>query len=131
MEILDIIRLVAPEFNSIDDSDMEKWILLAKPFVSKKKFGEFYEQAVAYLVCHMMTTAGLADTSEYGELGALATLASSSYGIGSISAGASSISFTNSGASTTADADAEFMRTKYGIQYVTIRKLCIVPITIA
>jgi len=131
MEIIDIIRLVAPEFNSVDDSDLNSWILLAKPWVSKEKFGEFYEQAVAYLICHFMTTAGLADTSEYGELGALATLASSSYGIGSISAGSSSISFTNGGASATTDPDAEFMRTKYGIQYVTIRKLCIVPITIA
>lgn len=131
MEILDIIRLVAPEFNSVDDSDMEKWIALAKPWVSKEKFGEFYEQAVAYLICHFMTTAGLGDMSEQGELGALASLATSSYGIGSISAGASSISFTNGGTSTSADADAEFMRTKYGIQFVTIRRLCIVPITIA
>lgn len=131
MGTLEIIRLVAPEFDTVDDEQLELWISLAEPYVSKEKFGKFYEQAIAYLVCHMMTTAGLADTSDQGELGMLTALATSTYGIGSISAGASSISFTNGGASGAVDADAEFMRTKYGIQYVTLRKLCIIPITIA
>lgn len=130
MEILDIIRLVAPEFDNLGDNEVNAWIELAKPFVSKDKFREFYNQAVAYLVCHRLTVAGLAESADNGEMGMLTTLANSTYGIGSISAGSSSISFTNSGASTTQDMDAEFMHTKYGIQYVTIRKLCIVPITI-
>ena len=130
MEILDIIRLVAPEFENISDTDLQIWIELAKPYVSKKKFGEFYNQAVAYLVCHRMTVAGLADTSENGEMGMLTALATSTYGIGSISAGSSSISFTNGGAAGMVDADTEYTRTKYGIQFITIRRLVIVPITI-
>lgn len=133
MEILDIIRLVAPEFESVSDTELEMWINLAKPFVSKEKFGEFYNQAVAYLVCHRMTIAGLGSVSdENGELGMLTSLATSTYGIGSISAGSSSISFTNGGGGGAGaiDADTELSRTKYGMQYITIRKLVIVPITI-
>lgn len=133
MEILDIIRLVAPEFENVDDDALDMWIELAKPFVSKEKFGKFYEQAVAYLVCHRMTVAGLAEASDgNSELGMLTTLSTSTYGIGSISAGSSSISFTNGGGggAGTIDADTELSRTKYGMQYITIRRLVIVPITI-
>ncbi len=131
MSSIEIIRLVAPEFESISDDQLALWVSLAEPYINKEKFGKFYEQALAYLVCHMMTTAGLADTTDQGELGMLTSLATSTYGIGSISAGSSSISFTNGGATGAVDADAEFLRTKYGIQYVTLRKLCIIPITIA
>lgn len=37
MEPLEIFRLVATEFSEVEDEEVEKWMELAKPFVSKKK----------------------------------------------------------------------------------------------
>ena len=47
MTTLEIVRLVAPEFNSVDDSTVNGLIELSMPLVSKKQFGNMYEQALA------------------------------------------------------------------------------------
>lgn len=47
MTPLEIFRLVATEFKDVDDAEVEKWVELSKPFVSKKKFGNTYNHALA------------------------------------------------------------------------------------
>lgn len=50
MEPLELFRLVATEFSEVEDEEVEKWMELAKPFVSKKKFGNTYDHAIAYRI---------------------------------------------------------------------------------
>lgn len=127
MTVTEIVRLVAPEFQDVTDEVLAKWTELVSPLISKSKFGRFYEQAVAYLVCHKMKMAGLG-VNELGELGKIAGSAAN-YGIASISEGSSSISF-GANQQTNLAADAEYAMTSYGLQFLQLRKLCIVPITI-
>ena len=59
MTVIDMIRLIAPEFDNVSDVDLEQWIEFVKPFVSKKQFGKLYNQAMALLICHKMKVANL------------------------------------------------------------------------
>lgn len=122
MEAIEIVRLVGKEFVGIGDADLEKWIELTRPMVSRKQFGKLYEQALAYLVCHKLKMAGYGD-NPLGELGAIGT----GFAVGSVSEGGSSISFGANQASNLA-ADAELGLTNYGVQYLQIRRSVIVPI---
>lgn len=63
MEPLEIFRLVATEFSEVEDEEVEKWMELAKPFVSKKKFGNTYDHAIAYLTAHKLKMAGKGDNT--------------------------------------------------------------------
>ena len=70
-EILETIRLIAPEFSEDEkctDEFVGKFIKLSAPLVSAERFGEYYIQAMAYLTAHRMKMAGYGDTS----LGSLA-----------------------------------------------------------
>ena len=125
MEIIEIIRTVGTEFASVPDTDIEKWIEIFKPYVSKKQFGKLYERAIAFLICHKMKMAGMGEDS-FGELGTVAT----GYSVSSVSDGGSSISFANGGAGNLAT-NAEFGMTVYGTQYLQLVKMCVVPIHVS
>lgn len=122
MTAIEIIRLVGTEFAGVKDEDLEKWIELVRPYASKKQFGKFYEQAVAYLACHKLKMAGNGE-SPLGELGTIGI----GFAVGSVSEGGSSISFGANQASNLA-ADAELGLTVYGVQFLQLRRLVIVPI---
>ena len=57
MTALEIIRLTMPEFEKVKDEELEKWISLFRPLVSRVKFKSQYEQAVALLVGHKLKLA--------------------------------------------------------------------------
>ena len=122
MTAKEIIRLTCSEFNSVSDEILDKWIEIARPFVSKKQFGKLYEQALAYLVCHKLVIAGEVE-NPLGDIGAIGM----SFGVSSVSEGGSSISF-NTNQSSNLAKDAELALTKYGLQYLSIRRMVIVPI---
>lgn len=122
MTAIDIIRLVGTEFASVSDENLEKWIEVVRPMVSKKQFGKLYEQGVAYLACHKLKMAGLGE-NPLGDIGAIGT----GFAVGSVSEGGSSISFGANQASNLAT-DAELGLTVYGVQYLQLRRLVIVPI---
>ena len=124
--VLDIVRLIGPEFSDTADSVILNWINLCKPLVSKKVFGDLYEQALAYMVCHRIKLAG-GGASTYGEHG---TIGDAFGGVGSVSDGGSSISFNTSGA-LNGMADSEYSLTLYGTQFLHLRQLVVVPIHIA
>lgn len=122
MEAIEIIRLIGKEFSDIEDTDLEGWVELIRPMVSRKQFGKLYEQAIAYLVCHKLKMAGQGE-NPLGDLGAIGT----GFSIGSVSEGGSSISFGANQSSNLA-VDAELGLTAYGVQYLQIRRSVIVPI---
>ena len=122
MTAIEIIRIVGEEFSDIVDSELEKWIEIVTPMVSKKQFGKLYETALAYLVCHKMKMAGKG-ISPLGDLGTIGI----GFAVGSVSEGGSSISF-GANQSSNIVTDAELGLTAYGVQYLTLRRQVIVPI---
>ena len=122
MTAIEIIRLVGTEFASVKEENLEKWIEVVRPMVSKKQFGKLYEQGIAYLVCHKLKMAGHGE-NPLGDIGTIGI----GFAVGSVSEGGSSISFGANQSSNLA-ADAELGLTVYGVQYLQLRRSVIVPI---
>ena len=122
MKAIEYIRLIGKEFAAVEDSELELWIEMVRPMVSKRQFGKLYDQALAYLVCHKLKMAGNGE-NPLGDLGAIGT----GFAVGSVSEGGSSISFGANQSSNLAT-DAELGLTAYGVQYLSIRRMVIVPI---
>lgn len=127
MTAIEIIRLIGTEFKDTPDETLEQWIEIVKPMVSKKQFGKLYEQAIAYLVCHKMKMAGGGSSPMGEELGNINSLG---FAFSSVSEGGSSISFGASQGSNITK-DAEYGLTSYGLQYLNLRRLVIVPIHVS
>lgn len=122
MTAMEIVRLIGTEFSAVKEDDLVKWIEIVRPMVSRKQFGRLYEQALAYLVCHKLKMVGQGE-SPLGELGTIGI----GFAVGSVSEGGSSISFGANQASNLA-ADAELGLTVYGVQYLQLRRMVVVPI---
>lgn len=122
MTAFEIIRLVGGEFSEMSDEVLLQWIEIVRPMVSRKQFGKLYEQGIAYLVCHKLKMAGHG-TSPLGELGTIGI----GFAVGSVSEGGSSISFGANQSSNLAT-DAELGLTAYGVQFLQLRRMVIVPI---
>lgn len=122
MEAFDIIRKTMKEFSDVPDDDIKVYIELSTPLVNKKRFGNLYEQAVAYLAAHRMKMNG--HGTSVGGFGSLGNMV----GISSISEGEVSVSFSNSQSSSTSSSDSELGLSFYGQQFLQLRRSCIVPI---
>ena len=122
MTVIETIRLVGREFRTVSDSELEGYIELYSPLVSRKMFGKLYGLALAYIICHKLKVAGYGD-NPFGELGKVGI----GLTVGSVSEGGSSISFGANQSSSLAK-DAEYATTEYGLQYLSIRRKVIVPI---
>ena len=119
MTVIEIFRLVATEFKALDDDKVMAWSELTAPLISKKAFGKLYDQALALLTAHRLKMAGYGD-STYGTVG-------DTLRIGSYSEGETSVSFTvNQG--TNLLVDAELALTPYGLEYLSLRRLVVIPI---
>lgn len=125
MEAIEIIRLTAEEFADISDDEVNKWIEMVRPMVSKKQFGKLYEHGLAYLVCHKMKMVGKGKTP-LGDIGIIGT----GFAVSSVSEGGSSVSFGANQSSNLAT-DAELGLTSYGLQFLQLRRSVIVPIHIS
>ena len=117
MDAFEIIRKTMNEFAEVSDDTIRAFISLAEPLISKKRFRKLYPQALAYLAAHKMKMSGLGKTIGIGTIG-------DTIGLSSVS------SFSNNQAGNTAT-DSEFGLTVYGMQYLNLRKRCIVTIVSA
>ena len=139
MTVIDMIRMLSAEFRDMPDEDLEMWVEFVRPMVSKKLFGNLYNQALAYLVCHKMTMSGVgAQLSSDGSESSfedLKSLSSLGFSVKSISEAGNSISFGNDGlslaSSSGSKADADLALSPYGIQFLALKKMVIVPIRIS
>lgn len=120
MEAFEIIRKTMPEFKEVEDDTIRIFLSLAEPLISKKRFGKLYQYAIAYLAAHKMKLVGHGETIGTGTVG-------SSIGLTSISEGEASISFANSQESNT-ESDAEYGLTIYGMQFLQLKRKCIISI---
>lgn len=110
---------MAKEFSEIADDEIFMWIELAMPFVSKKKFGNTYEHALAYLAAHKLKMAGYGDTT-MGKVDDALRVSSFSEGDASIGFSVSQVN--------NMSVDAEYSLTIYGLQYLSLRRSKVIPI---
>ena len=123
-EVIKYVRVLAKEFEDVPDEEIEILYEMVEPLIDEVKFGKLYNQALALLICHRLKMAGRGE-SVMGGMGSIAN----GLTVGSISDGGTSISFSGS-AQGDGSAEAEYALTVYGMQFVTLRRLVIVPITI-
>lgn len=119
MNTLQIFRLVATEFDSLVDETIENWIELTAPLISKKRFGKLYNQALALLTAHRLKMSGYGDNT-FGTVG-------DTLRVGSYSEGETSVGYTVN-QSTNLMVDAELALTPYGLEYLSLRRLVVIPI---
>ncbi len=126
MTVLEVFRLMAAEYSFVDDDTVLQWAELTAPLVSQKRFGKLYEQGVALLTAHRMKMAGVSGgQTEAGSSGLQMGIADT-LRVASYSEGSTSISF-NSAVSAGAS-DAELALTEYGVQFMNLRSMVIIPI---
>lgn len=119
MNAIQIFRLVATEFDKLTDETVGEWMELTEPLISKKRFGKLYDQALALLTAHRLKVSGYGDNT-FGTVG-------DTLRVGSYSEGETSIGFTvNQG--TNLMVDAELALTPYGLEYLSLRRLVVIPI---
>lgn len=123
MDAFEIIRKTMNEFEEVPDETIQDFISLAEPLISTKRFGKLYSQALAYLAAHKMKMSGLGKTIGIGTIG-------DTIGLSSVSEGETSVSFSNNQAANITT-NSEFGLTVYGMQYLQLKKRCIVPIVSA
>ena len=123
-KVITVLKVIAPEYQDMPEENLKIWIELAEPYVSENKFGSLYYQALAYLTAHKISL------NTPAKQGKETTSVKSTMHVASYAEGSTNISFNNPAASGTADADAEFLLTAYGLQFLSIREQCIVPIAI-
>lgn len=104
------------------DKEVSDWLHLTAPIISEKRFGKLYEQAHAFLTAHRMKMAGLGDNS-FGSI-------ADTMRVGSYSEGETSINFTTSQVNNLMP-DSELSLTQYGLSYLSLRRLVIIPIVSA
>jgi hypothetical protein len=126
---LQIFRTLAPEFSQVSDAQVQCWIELTRPLVSKKKFRALYTQALCLLTAHRLKLAGGYGAEDGdGSGGAYGNEIDAGLRVGSYSEGGISISYSTSGLSVAGMTDGELALTVYGLQYLELRRLVIIPI---
>ena len=122
MTALEVFRMIGTEFEAMEDKDVQKWIDLVTPLISKRVFGDAYYQALALLAAHKLKMNGYGDSS----VGSV----DDSIRVSSYSEGSTSIGFSVSQGNNI-QVDVEYALTVYGLQYLTLRRQRIIPIRIA
>jgi hypothetical protein len=123
---LQAFRLVATEFSGVSDETVESWFELCEPLVSRRRFRRLYNQALALLAAHRMKLAQVGGSEGGGaELSQLASYKAS--GVSNVSEGETSIGFANAGVATPG-VDSDYALTDYGTQFLSLRRMVIMPI---
>lgn len=132
-KVIGIIKVIAPEYEEMEENSLRAWVDLSEPYVNEEKFGNFYYQALAYLAAHKMSLNTPVKKTE-GEGSSISTSVKDTMNVASFSEGSTSISFNNPSTSSSggsSSADAEYLLTSYGLQFLDICKRCIVPISVS
>ncbi len=131
-KVTSILKVIAPEYKDMGEDDLRVWVELSEPYVSESRYGKLYYQALAYLTAHKLSLNVPVEKKE--EESSISTSVKNTMNVASFSEGSTSISFNNpstSSGGSSSSADAEYLLTSYGLQFLDIKKQCIVPIAIA
>lgn len=134
---LAVFRMIAQEFSDIPDEDemdddgnvttygVLSYMSVFATLISRKRYGEHYNTALAYLTAHKLLMMGYGSGSDSSGLGSIAD----SFRISSASEGETSVSFSDN--TTSDDEDSEYTLTIYGRMFLSIKRSVIVPIVSA
>ena len=122
---LGILRTIAPEFKAVSDDEAQQFLALSAPLVSRKKFGELYDQAVALLAAHRMKLAGYGRSVVGGS--ASSGGATAGFTLASVGEGSANASFNTANINTASD--SWYALTPYGLEFLNLRRLRVMPIT--
>ncbi|MFR5990263.1 MAG: hypothetical protein ACLUGP_07710 [Faecalibacterium prausnitzii] len=125
MKAIQYIRLIGKEFISLTDAELHLgWRYGSALWARRKQFGGSCMNRLDRLssVCHKLKMAGYGE-NPLGDMGAIGI----GFAVGSVSEGGSSISFGANQSSNLAT-DAELGLTAYGVQFLQLRRMVIVPI---
>ncbi|MCL1987424.1 MAG: DUF4054 domain-containing protein [Firmicutes bacterium] len=127
--VLATFRLIAPKLREIDNKTVLQWINLTAPLVSKRKFGNLWEQALALMTAHRMTLSGvgLFDNETETENETLPQDAYQTARVSSYSEGSVSISY-NDNLEKLGNLTSDLGMTEYGVQYQSLLRLKVIPI---
>jgi len=123
-------QILAPEFKDVDEATVNAWIALTEPLVSRRVFRNLHKQALALLTAHRMKLAqvGAAPPDPLEEIGNINL--GNFMRVASYNEGKTAISF-NHNIQQYTGADAELALTEYGIQFLSLRRMRVVPIVSA
>ena len=110
--MIDLFRLLAPEFSAVVDADLVTWFALVEQGFNPCAFGARLNEASVLLTAHRLTV-----RARQGEGG----WAAGTGPVKSRSTGGESISFGGSGWAATSPGDEELAQTSYGLQFLAIR----------
>ena len=63
-DVLEVFRVIAPEFSNLTDEEVTAMLELFSPMVSKNTFGTKYNLALAYFVAHILALNGVYATAQ-------------------------------------------------------------------
>ena len=124
---LEILRTIAPEFKAVSDEEAQKFLDLCAPLVSKSRFGKLYDQALALLAAHRMKLSGLGVSVIGGAAGAGGAAA----GVQRARGAAARVNVSFNPANINTGTDSWYALTPYGLEFLNLRRLLIMPITSA
>lgn len=125
MTQLEIFRKIAPEFKQIPDDEVQGMLDLAGDILSKKRFGKMYDRAVALLAAHQFTLQTMiANDENAGAATSLTSGALVSEREGDLQRSYGGMASSSSGD----DMDSLLKKTVYGLQFLALRSMCVVPV---
>ena len=120
-KILSTFRLVASEFNDVDDERVNSMIELQGVRISQKAFGDKYVLAVAYLTAHAFKLDEMLKGGGASSGGLTSgTVVSEKEGSISVGYAPPTLSRYNDG--------SLYAKTAYGLLFLELRSQCIIPV---
>lgn len=129
-DLIAVFRLTVPAMAEVTDEELTSDIEVYRDYVSEKRFGKLFPKALSYFIAHMRTLNAMIANVVAG--GGVAD--------GSVTTGALirekegdlERSYADPSASGSSDTDVEALlkKTVYGQQFLMLRAMAIVPVTI-
>lgn len=129
-ELIEVFRLTVPAMANVTDEELTSDIEIYRDYVSEKRFGKLFPKALAYFIAHMITLNDMIANA----------VADGGVADGSVTTGALirekegdlERAYADPSASGSGDTEAEALlkKTVYGQQFLMLRAMIIVPVTI-
>lgn len=119
---LGIFRKIAPEFAEIADNEVRDRMVLYADMVSQKRFGPYYDRAIAYLTAHFLKLDQIA-AEEGADSGTL-----TGHGLTMEKEGDLQRQYGSTVSSSAGSLDDLLSKSYYGRMFLAIRHMCIVPV---
>ena len=127
-ELIAVFRLTIPAMADVTDAELTSDIEIYRDYVSEKRFGKLFPKALAYFIAHMRTLNDMIANAVAG-----GGVADSSVLTGALireKEGDLERAYADTSSSGSGDTEALLKKTVYGQQFLMLRAMVIVPVTI-